>query len=344
MFPANNEIELTIVLCAYNEQDNISQAIRSLHKEIGNNASVELIIIDNESQDDTYKIAKSVLDDLKFNNAIILSIVHCPLTSSRNTGLNQARGKYVSYVDADGYVKPGWYDSLQRAIKDDIDIFCGSIGIDSKVTGFSKLIYTLHYIPSLEVSNIPLIGANMCFRTNLIKSVGGFHDNPSGRGDETLLLFVLAEFSENLIVKSDNSSIVINSYAPNLFAWLKIQFAEGKSAAFTSRNSITSYILGYIFRFANVCFLPLCAIYIFLGSNYFFIPLSLFLIRHIKRFRYYKAALSANKNFLTKPKELLILLLGSVAADLGYICNLVVRKPFLKSSDVSKIIQNYQYD
>ena len=273
MHPTNNSIELTIVLCAYNEKDHISHAISSLYEEIGNNMSVELIIIDNESEDDTYKIAKTVLDELKFDNAIVFSIIHCPLTSSRNTGLQKAQGRYISYVDADGYVKTGWYESLKRAIDDNFDIFCGSVSIDCAVSGFSKYIYELHYKPSLEAAEVPLIGANMCFRTGLIKSVGGFHDNPSGRGDETLLLYILSKSSKDLIIKSDNSSIVINSYASNLFSWLKIQFAEGKSAAFTTRFSLVSYILGYIFRSANVCLVPLSAILIFLGSDYFYLPL-----------------------------------------------------------------------
>jgi len=344
MFLANNTIELTVVLCAYNEKDHIADAITSLYEEIGNNMSVELVVIDNESEDDTYEIAKSVLDDLKFDNAIVFSIVHCPLTSSRNTGLQKARGKYISYVDADGYVRPGWYDSLKRAIDDDVDIFCGSVGIDPAVSGFSKLIYELHYMPSLGVANIPLIGANMGFRTDLIKSVGGFHDNPSGRGDETLLLYILSKHSKDLIVKSDSSSIVVNSYASNLFTWLKIQFAEGKSGAFTSRNSLLSYMLGYLFRSANVCFVPLCAMFMFIGSDYFYLPLSLFFIRHIKRWDYYKRSLSSNKALHTKPKEVFILLLGSVAADLGFICNLVMRKPIFRRSDASEIIRNYQYD
>jgi glycosyltransferase involved in cell wall biosynthesis len=344
MHPANNSIELTVVLCAYNEKNHISHAISSLHEEIGNNMSVELIIIDNESEDDTYKIAKAVLDELKFDNAIVFSIIHCPLTSSRNTGLQKARGRYISYVDADGYVKSGWYESLKKAINDDVDIFCGSVGIDPCVSGFSKFIYELHYKPSLGVAEVPLIGANMCFRTDLIKSVGGFHNNPSGRGDETLLLYILSKSVKDLIIKSDNSSIVINSYASNLFSWLKIQFAEGKSAGFTTRVSLVSYILGYIFRSANIYLVPLCAILVFLGIGYFYIPFSLFLIRHFKRWDYYKKSLSSNKALRTKPKELFILLLGSIASDLGYICNLVIRKPILRRSDVSKIIRSYQYD
>lgn len=344
MHPTNNSIELTIVLCAYNEKDHISHAISSLYEEIGNNMSVELIIIDNESEDDTYKIAKTVLDELKFDNAIVFSIIHCPLTSSRNTGLQKAQGRYISYVDADGYVKTGWYESLKRAIDDDVDIFCGSVSIDYAVSGFSKYIYELHYMPSLGATKIPLIGANMGFRTDLINSIGGFHELPTGRGDETLLLYILSQYSKDLIVKSDSSSIVVNSYASNLFTWLKIQFAEGKSGAYISRNNLGSYMIGYLFKSANVCFVPLCTMFMFIDSNYFYLPLSLFFIRHLKRWDYYKKSLSSNKALRTKPKELFILLSGSIASDLGYICNLVIRKPILRRSDVSKIIRSYQYD
>ena len=339
-----NHIELTVVICAFNEEQHISRSILSLYAEVGNADSVEVIILDNESTDNTYRIATDTVDELNFDNACVFSILHCPLTSSRNTGLEKARGQYIAYVDADGYVKPGWYKAIKKAIDEGLDIFCGTVGIDPEARGFSRFIFELHYLPSLETASIPIIGANMAFRVSMLRSIGGFHEVPTARGDETLLLYLLERSSKKLIVKTDDSSIVINTYVSDLYSWLKLQDIEGQFGAYIARRHLFFYLSGYFFRFINVFSVPLFVFSNALSSSYFFLLLGLLLIRHLKRWSYYRVSLKQQTSLLEKPLAFIILLLGSFAADFGYIRKIINQVPKFQRASVSDIIRGQNYE
>ena len=91
-----SEINISVVVCAYNEEVELNNCLESIKLEIGVRKDVEVIIVDNESNDRTGEIALDFI--LRCNNELrvrCLRIKHVSLTSSRNTALSYCRGTYV---------------------------------------------------------------------------------------------------------------------------------------------------------------------------------------------------------------------------------------------------------
>ena len=130
------KMKLSIIVCAYNEQDSIKKCIEELLDQVINRHNIEIIIIDNDSEDQTYHIVSECIKNSLFKNIRLFSIEHCPLTGSRNFGLNAARGEYIAYVDADGYIMDNWLTKLIENIQNDFDIFSGSVSINSSSSFF----------------------------------------------------------------------------------------------------------------------------------------------------------------------------------------------------------------
>ena len=94
----NQQPEITVYTCAYNEQDYIGWCIDSVMKQTIA-TRIEYIIVDDHSTDDTYKkvLSSKYLKQIKLKR----NETNLGLSSSSNIALNLARGKYIMRLDAD---------------------------------------------------------------------------------------------------------------------------------------------------------------------------------------------------------------------------------------------------
>jgi len=321
-------MKLSIIVCAYNEQDSIKKCIEELLDQVINHHNIEIIIIDNDSKDQTYHIASECIKNSLFKNITLFSIEHCPLTGSRNFGLNVARGDYVAYIDADGYIMDKWISKLVANIQNDFDIFSGLVSINPSSSFFSKGIFYSHFLPSLESSSRKnkIIGANMAFKRSKLLSVKGFHTVPTGRGDETLVFSLLKEKFKSLKIIYDKSCKVVNSYPHKISIWFSQQIEEGRSGRSIDR-SIYKIIIKSLFKLPSFI-LPIIVLVDFffnISPNIYLSLLFLLFIRHLFRFQYYSNSIQTGFNNLGIQYILFfpILILGSVFLDFGYFFGLL---------------------
>jgi len=105
------EPEVSIVMPAYNEEENIVQTLASLC----NNEtprSVEIIVVNNNSKDKTEELV------LKCGVRCILQSVQ-GITPARNMGLSVARGKYILNADADTIYPQDWIEQMVQPLDND---------------------------------------------------------------------------------------------------------------------------------------------------------------------------------------------------------------------------------
>jgi glycosyltransferase involved in cell wall biosynthesis len=88
----------SIILPCYNREKRILRAIESVLKQ--NFTDFELIIIDDASTDGTLKIIQSVNDD---RIKVIANKTNQERCVSRNTGIAEANGEYICFLDSDDY-------------------------------------------------------------------------------------------------------------------------------------------------------------------------------------------------------------------------------------------------
>jgi glycosyltransferase involved in cell wall biosynthesis len=94
---------LSIILATYNRAHLLPRAICSVLDQ--DNSDWELLIVDDGSTDDTVKTVRSFTD--QDSRIQILINPHQGLAMTRNSGIQKARGEYVTFLDSDDEYKEG---------------------------------------------------------------------------------------------------------------------------------------------------------------------------------------------------------------------------------------------
>ena len=98
---------LSVVLPCYNEQDNLPALFERLDKLSGSNTSIEIILVNNGSTDNSSVIFDQ---ELKKRNNSSFKVVHVPVNKGYGfgilEGLRNAKGQVLSYTHADRQTDP----------------------------------------------------------------------------------------------------------------------------------------------------------------------------------------------------------------------------------------------
>ena len=279
-----SEINISVVVCAYNEEDELTGCLESIKLEVDDRKDVEVIIIDNESSDHTGDIALEFIqkyyDEIRVN---YLRIKHVHLTSSRNTAIFYCRGAYVLFVDADAVVGKGWLLSLMNKFEDDVGIVAGNVANLHTENLFSDFIYTSHFRCSLDAEHsTKLIGANMGFNKALLQQIGGFYGVNLNRGDDTLLSRMCLLKMPEIKIANAPDSIVYNDFSGSVLEWIQHQYIGGKSNITIGKilgdNDVKEYIKNII-RFFSILFVPHLLMYSMTLSSLFILHFFIYMLR-----------------------------------------------------------------
>ena len=96
-------MKLTIIIPVYKVEAYLDFCLKSIARQ--NLEDYEVILVDDGSPDRSGALCDAwVRKDGRFR------VIHCPenrgLSAARNRGLDEARGKYVTFVDSDDYISP----------------------------------------------------------------------------------------------------------------------------------------------------------------------------------------------------------------------------------------------
>ena len=195
-------LDISIVIVSYRVKYFLEQTIRSAQEALAG-LSGEIIVVDNNSADDTMAFVKPKFPDVIF----IENKDNVGFARANNQAIAQARGKYTVILNPDTIITP---DSLQKPMQwMQIHPKCGAIGLHMidgngvflpeskrafptpwvsfcKIFGLSKLFpksrifakYHLRFLNEFEPHAIDILaGAYMFCRTELLQKVGGFDED-----------------------------------------------------------------------------------------------------------------------------------------------------------------------
>lgn len=102
---------VSIIVPCYNVDSYVDRCLDSLVNQ--SYANIEIIAVDDGSTDDT----SHIIDTMSINESRIITIhkKNRGLSSARNTGLNECKGKYVLFVDGDDYLDVDAVEKLVQA-------------------------------------------------------------------------------------------------------------------------------------------------------------------------------------------------------------------------------------
>jgi glycosyltransferase involved in cell wall biosynthesis len=96
----SSSIAVSIIIPTYNSEKYVEKCLTSVIMQTLNN--IEIIIIDNISDDNTVKVVKDILSNSKKKFDIITN-PKLGVSSSRNIGIKASKGEYIYFLDSDDY-------------------------------------------------------------------------------------------------------------------------------------------------------------------------------------------------------------------------------------------------
>ncbi len=166
--------EISVVVPAYNSQRTILETITSVLQQ--SFSDFELIVINDGSTDGTLELLETVQD----TRLKVYSYPNGGLPTARNRGIDRAKGKFISFIDADDLWTPEKLELQLKALQQNPEagvayswtICMGNNG-DSFHNGVAESFQGNVY-GNLLVSNFIASGSNVLIRREAIESVGYF--------------------------------------------------------------------------------------------------------------------------------------------------------------------------
>lgn len=197
-FGEHGDVEVSIVLAAYNAADYISLSVDSVINQTMENW--QLIICDDHSTDGTWEIISAITDT---RVTAIRNAVNQGVSRSRNRCLELARGKFIAILDADDV----W---LEQKLSEQLQIFdnnphlgivgTNAIEIDSLglKTGFRDFPESHKSLLDFALWKSPMLHSSILVRKDLgIVS----YDETLTTAEDWELLIRLMEVSESYVIQ-----------------------------------------------------------------------------------------------------------------------------------------------
>ena len=138
-------VEISVIVPCYNCQDTIKECYNSIKQSIDSVLSHEIILINDGSTDNT----QFILNEIKVadKNVVVINQENKGVSSARNIGLKNAKGKYISFVDSDDSILEEYYTRMITPLKEDL-------GLDLIICDYSSSGLSKEDISNISIDNI----------------------------------------------------------------------------------------------------------------------------------------------------------------------------------------------
>lgn len=177
---------ITATISTYNRERYLPQVLASLKKQTIDKKLFEIVIVDNNSPGNTREISEEFIK----NNPDLIVSYHLEsnqgLSFGRNRGIDEAKGKYITFIDDDAFLAENYLEKIYNYFESDSSV--AAIG--------SKIL--LHYediIPDWENKYLNSLlgyfnigddqkvfpkndyprGSNMSFKMDVFEKIGQFN-------------------------------------------------------------------------------------------------------------------------------------------------------------------------
>jgi len=255
-----NKFSVTVIVCARNEEKNLTDLFSCLEQQKTNSIDVEFIVVNDRSEDKTAELIEiQAKKDKRFSAIHINDRIagFAPKKRAIDTAIQQARGDILLLTDADGRPQPGWIDSMLSNFKNDADMVVGYAPYTANEQSSTiKKIMALEYFSIAMISastaglNYPItcVGTNMAYRKKVYQEVGGFGEFKSFiSGDDDLFLMLVREKKRyNIQYATNQHSQVYNDPPKSLSQFInqRLRFAsKGFDYPFKVAFGLSIYVI-----------------------------------------------------------------------------------------------------
>jgi glycosyltransferase involved in cell wall biosynthesis len=164
---------ISVIICTHNRALSLKHTLQSIMEmTVPESLRWELLIIDNNSTDDTWNISQEFIKTSALEMKYFLE-KNQGLANARNRGIREAHGQIIAFTDDDCIVDRLWMASIRKefSLDSSISVVCGRVELynihDKPIsirTGKKKTTFS-----SLKNMFNLVMGANMAFNRQVFR-------------------------------------------------------------------------------------------------------------------------------------------------------------------------------
>lgn len=152
---------ISVIVPCYNAEKTIGRVLESLENQ--SFSDFEVVVINDGSSDKTKEIATSYLENSNLN-MVYIEQENQGVSYARNAGLNLAKGKYITFVDADDIYNREFLNILYHEIEKDRSdtVFCAYSRDLDRVQRFAPTDVTTESLDHMSLLDFVMIRKASC--------------------------------------------------------------------------------------------------------------------------------------------------------------------------------------
>ncbi len=224
---------VSIVVPAYNAKDVLPICIDALLSQSYVPEQAEIIIVDDESKDDTADIAESRIADARargYDLRVLRQPKNAGPAAARNRGAFEASGEVVIFTDSDCEPLPHWLEEMLKPFQDEsVSAVKGAylskqpeLGARFAQAEFEERYRMLRASESVDV----VFSYSAAFRTAVFRELGGFDSRfPVADNEDTELSWRLVAAGHRIIF--NDRAELFHRHPPSMMTYLKKKISRG---------------------------------------------------------------------------------------------------------------------
>jgi len=183
---------ISFIIPAFNEEHVLGRTIEAIHKAAKEiDVAYELIVVDDNSSDNTGKIADNL-------GATVVKVNHRQISATRNEGAHAANGSLLVFIDADTVISTEILQSTMVAINNKAIGGSAAFRFDGYIPIYGRVIQWLLY----RIYRLgKIVGGSYLFcAREAFESIGGFDETVYG-GEEMILSCSLKKLGKFVLLK-----------------------------------------------------------------------------------------------------------------------------------------------
>ncbi|MFW6220617.1 MAG: glycosyltransferase [Nanoarchaeota archaeon] len=174
---------VSVLIPTFNEEKNIVNCLNSVLNSNYNKKNLEIIVVDDESKDDTVNIVEKFIEKIKDYDIKLIKAKHQGKSGCLNLGVKHAKNEFILTIDADVVILK---DTIKKLVTPLVE---KNVGATNSVAYIRKPKKFIEYFQMIEFclnnlirtsfskvfkNSIWFFGAVACYKKSILKEVGYF--------------------------------------------------------------------------------------------------------------------------------------------------------------------------
>jgi glycosyltransferase involved in cell wall biosynthesis len=189
---------ITVVICTFRRHEQVQRAVRSVLNQTLDPRLFRVLVIDNDVAAQPCIGARFLSENLNDDQLTIIQAPSMGVSHARNVGLQNCVSDVIAFLDDDAEAAPDWLEHIRNTFiagEPEVGVVGGRVlgkwsaerppWLEDSLLSYLSLI-DWGPVQRLTKASEWLAGANVAYRTSLLRAVGGFRTD-LGRKGGTLL-------------------------------------------------------------------------------------------------------------------------------------------------------------